>query len=127
MPVPDTNNYSLQDIVDEIANNGGPTVDNLVDALAASRAAGFDSVYNNMTGMKRWRKYTHRSEEECVEVQFIAGKTGGSYTYIVCGQDREQSYDLRAGASSAKLCVVLSSIKVTGGVTASIIGPCTAK
>ena len=58
MAVPDTDTFSLQDVVDEI----NPTTDDLVDCFADANPALFDSNYNNDTyapanSLKRFRNY----------------------------------------------------------------------
>lgn len=60
MPVPNTNTFSLQDVIDEIENNGGNNVSSLSGCFSEAIATGFDSNYEGSKDrLSNFRNYSH--------------------------------------------------------------------
>lgn len=60
MAVPDTNTFSLQDVCDELNNNGESGIDDLTACFANANAAGFDATYEGSKDrLSNFRNYEH--------------------------------------------------------------------
>ncbi|WP_158837812.1 hypothetical protein [Polaribacter sp. L3A8] len=60
MAVSNTDDFSLEDVKNEIENNGGSTTNSLVEAFANANANGFDSSYQgNKDSLLNFRNYNH--------------------------------------------------------------------
>lgn len=87
MSVPDTNNFTLQDVVNEIGSG-----DDLVEEFSLANASGFDPAYEGSKDrLYNFRNYTHASpfvnDPESLYFDASANPCSDFYIYITTGRN----------------------------------------
>lgn len=84
MAVPNTNTFSLQDVVDEI----NPTTDDLQDCVNDANSSGYDGTYYTApaTSLLEFRNYSHISSTS------YSSSVGNRVQSTACGQSVNLTY-----------------------------------